>query len=153
MKYFHSIKLTVFSKPEDDEEKIKTAFLGLIPFDFEKEKVECKLQTASGFTERKIKIFEIKLLKQRHTDAFFDFLMSKLNDEQKKLLLRQKESRLDDNLNFFIRLDKEKLFENEYFITDSGSCFHIMISIAAFPAKKECGLRIIDEIFLKQGIN
>jgi RNA-binding protein len=149
MKYFHSVKLTVFSKPEDDEEKIKQTLLSLVPFDLEKEKVPLKTENVTGFTERKIKIFEIKLEKQRHTDAFFEFLMSKLNDEQKKILLRQKDSRLDDNLNFFIRLDKEKLFENEYFITDSGSCFHIMISIAAFPARKENGLRIIDEIFSK----
>jgi RNA-binding protein len=147
MKYFHSIKLTVFSKPEDDEEKIRKALLNIIPFDLEKEKVDCKAQIASGFTERKIKIFEIRLSKQRHTDAFFESLMSKLNDEQKKLLLRQKDTRLDDNLNFFIRLDKEKLMGNEYFITDFGNCFHIMISIAAFPAKKEAALKIIDDIF------
>ena len=149
MKYFHSIRLKVFSTPEDDEEIIKKAFLGLIPFDLAKEKVECKTQTVSGFTERKIKIFEISLSKQRHTDAFFEFLMSKLNDGQKKLLFRQKESRLDDNINFFIRLDKEKLLNSEYFITDYGNCFHIRLSIAAFPARKDAALKIINDIFLK----
>lgn len=146
MKYFHSITLNVFSKPEDDEEKIKTALLGLIPLDLEKEKIEIKTQNVSGFNERKIKIIEVKLLKQRHTDAFFEFLMSKLNDEQKRLLLRQKESRLDDNIDFFIRLDKDRLLSGEYFITDFGNCFHIKISIAAFPAKKEIALKIVDEI-------
>lgn len=147
MKYIHSIKISVFSYKEEDEEKITKTLLSLIPFDLEKEKIELKIQDVKGFNENDIKISEIILSKQRHAEGFFKFMLSKLNDKQKKLLIEQKESRLDDNLNFFIRLDKEALLNNEFLITDSGNCFHIRISIAAFPAKREEGLKIVQKLF------
>jgi hypothetical protein len=37
--------------------------------------------------------------------------------------------------------------KNEFFITDSGNCFHLTLSIAVFPAKRESALALIDEIF------
>ncbi len=146
MKYFHSIKLTVFCKPEDDEEKIKQALVSLVPFDFEKEKIELKSQKADIILDRKITILEVTLQKQRYTQAFFEYLMSKLDDRQRKILVEQKESRLDDTADFFIRLDKEYLLENKFVLTDDGNCFHIRISIAAYPAKKEVAMKILDKI-------
>jgi RNA binding exosome subunit len=106
-----------------------------------------KEQTAIGFREKKIKIFEIRLEKQRHLKQFLEFLVGSLSDEQKGLILRQRESRLDEELDFFIRLDKQRWLSGEIFITDSGDCFHIKMSIAAFPAKREAAMRIIDKIF------
>jgi RNA-binding protein len=146
MKRFHSIRINVFAKPEDNEEKIKSELFSLIPFDLQKEKIELKSSNTTGFGDRKIKIFEINLQKQRHTDAFYQYLLSKLNSDQKMLLIHQKESRLDDRLDFYIRLEKERLLNGEYFITDEGNCFHIKISIAAFPAKREVALKIVDEM-------
>lgn len=149
MKYIHSIRIKVFSKPEDDEEKIKAVFPALIPFDLEKEKIELKTETVTGAMEQKINIFQVILQKQRHTQDFFKYLMSKLGEEQKNTLLTQKESRTDENSDFFIRLDKDKLLNGEYLLTDSGNCFHIKIAIAAFPARKETALKIIDKLFLE----
>jgi RNA binding exosome subunit len=42
---------------------------------------------------------------------------------------------------------KQKLLNNELWITDCGECFHIRISIAAFPKKKEVALEVIKKIF------
>ena len=53
----------------------------------------------------------------------------------------------DDDLNFFLRLEKPKLFNHEYWITDSGDCMHIKINLAAFPKKKEKAAPLIKEIF------
>jgi len=71
-----------------------------------------------------------------------------LVNEQRELILRQAETRLDREFNFFIRFDKEKLVnENKYWITDSGNCFHIKMNIACFPRKREQALKIIQNIF------
>ena len=78
---------------------------------------------------------------------FLKVLNEKLSKEQKDMLVMQVDSRLDDELHFFIRLDKEKLMDDEYFITDSGNCFHVRMSIAAYPAKKEIGKKIVQNIF------
>lgn len=147
MKLAHKIKISVFCSPEKDEEKIRNSLISLIPFNLENEKVDLKETKAKGFNEKLIKILEIELEKEKHTAFFLKNLSEMLNEKQKELLIRQIKSRLDDNLHFFIRLDKEKFLKNELFITDSGNCFHIKISIAAFPAKKEKGIEIVKEIF------
>ncbi len=135
MRLLNTVHLSVFVKESDGEDidPVKDALIRLIPFDIEKEKVGLKVTSASGFDERVIKIIEVTLSKEKHTNAFLKSLMSHLSDEQKAMLLRQFESRCDSEFNFFIRLDKERLLSGEHLITDSGKCFHIRMNIACYP--------------------
>lgn len=146
--YLHTACLRVFAKEDEDFGKIRKRFLEFFPFDLDEEKIGLKEQKAIGFKEKKIKILEATLSKKRHLKKFLEHMLNRLTKEQKELLIRQKESRLDEDLEFFIRFDKDKMLENSgYFITDSGNCFHLKLSIAAFPAKRETALAIIDKIF------
>ncbi len=146
--FLHSACLRVFAKEEEDLEKIRQKFLSFFPFDLEEEKITIEGHTVLGSKDKKIKTLEVCLQKKRHLKKFLEQFLQKITSEQKEMLVRQKESRLDEDLDFFIRLDKQKLLENgEYFITDSGNCFHFKLSIAAFPAKREIALQIIDKIF------
>ena len=148
MKLAHLIKLIVFSKQEDNENDVLNSFLSLMPFNIEEEKLELKTSTAEGFEHAKIKIFELTLIKEKHTTKFIENLITKLTDEQKQLILKQAESRLDEDLKFFLRFDKEKLLkENKLWLTDKGNCFHVKISIAAFPSSKEKALEVVKSIF------
>lgn len=148
MKLAHQIKLSVFSKQEDNEKDVLNSFLSLIPFDLEEEKLKLKTSTAEGFEHKKIKVFELTLKKEKHTTKILKNLINKLTDEQKQLILKQAGSRLDENLKFFLRFDKDKLIkEDKLELTDKGNCFHIKISIAAFPSKKEKALEIVKSLF------
>jgi len=148
MKYAHLIKIDVFSKEGEDEDVITKRLLSLIPFSIEKQKIKLEKSKAEGFGDKSINIFEITLTKDSHINQFLKNLKEKLADEQKKIILKQAESRLDEDLNFFLRLDKEKLInEDMLWITDSGNCFHIKISIAAFPKKRDVGLEIVKNLF------
>ena len=144
----HNICITVFCKPEDNIGLITEKLLFLVPFDFKKEKIKFKKRTAVGFNNRKIIILEVYLKKESHTNLFLTDLVKKLTYEQKLLIKKQAESRLDHELNFFLRIDKSRLInENKLWLTDKGDCYHIKIKIAAFPKKKEIALKIIDKIF------
>ena len=147
MKLANSSKISVFAKEGEDPEKILSKLIALIPFTIEEEKIALNKQNASGFNEKAIKIFEVTLIKDRHINGFLEFLNSKLTTDQKELLISQAESRTDDDLNFLMRMDKDKLFNDEFHITDSGNCYHIKISLAVFPKKKENSLAVIKEIF------
>jgi RNA binding exosome subunit len=146
MKYAHNIEMRVFSKEEDDEELIVETIKKLFPFDFEKEKIEFKSKISYGFEDKKIKILSVFVKKERHTTAVLKNMMKNLEQEQKDMLLKQLNSRLDESLHFYFRLDKEKLLNDEYFITDSGNCFRFKISIAAYPHKREVAKKIVNEI-------
>lgn len=144
MKIAHTLRLSVFAYEGEDSVKIESVLRSLFPLSLEQEKVELKQTNATGFAERRIIIFEIFLQKEKHTNAFLNNLKQKLSDDQRQLLLRQSVSRLDDELNFFIRLDKDKLLaEDRFWITDSGNCFHIRMSVAAYPSNREAALKVI----------
>ena len=148
MKIANSVKIRVFVKEGEDEEKIKSNLLELIPFDLESEKIEFHQQKATGFNEREIKIFEIQLQNDRHVQAFLKNLVKNLSDETKERILMQAESRLDEECNFFLRFSKDKLInENELWLTDQGNCFHVKMNLAAFPKKKEIALEIVRKVF------
>ena len=150
MKIAHQIKVKVFSyeKNNEDEKLVLDKFLQLFPFNLKDEKIELKNTNALGLNEKKITIFEVALTKEKHTNLFLNNLIKNLDEEQKKLILSQLESRLDGNLDFFLRFDKnEYLKNNKLKLTDSGNCFHIEISVAAFPKKREIASGIVKEIF------
>ena len=150
MKLAHQIKTKVFyyEKHNENDKLILDKFLQLFPFNLKDEKIEFKKTNALGLNEKKITIFDVTLTKEKHTSKFLENLMENLDEEQKKLIFSQLESRLDDNLDFFLRFDKnEYIKNNKLVLTDSGNCFHIEISVAAFPKKREIGLEIVKSIF------
>jgi len=150
MKLAHQIKAKVFSyeKVNEDEKLILDKFLQLFPFDLEEQKINLKKTQAFGFNENKIAIFDVALTKEKHTKQFLENLIKNIDEEQRKLILSQLESRLDDNLDFFLRFDKDEYLKNDKLkLTDSGNCLHIMISVAAFPKKRELALDIVKGVF------
>ena len=150
MKIAHQIKITVFSyeKNNDDPNLALEKLLQLVPFNAKDEKISLNKTEAHGFNEKKIIIFEILLEKEKHTNKFLENLIGKLDIHQKNIILGQLESRLDDNLSFFLRFDKEEYIKNRRLaLTDSGNCFHIEIGIAAFPRRKEAAIGVARGIF------
>ena len=138
MKIAHTVKLSVFVGENEDIRPVNDLFHQWLPLDWEKEKIHLESQKATGFEQKVITITALTITKEAHTSLFLKNLFSKLDAVQKKILIHQLESRLDDELNFFIRLDKNKLLkENKYAVIDSGDCFHIKISTAAFPKKRD----------------
>ncbi len=146
MKLAHYVEMRVFSKEGEDEGQIINKIKELFPFDFKEEKIKLDVRTAYGFENKKIHILTVSVNKEKQTRAVLENLMSNLSQEQKDLILRQLESRLDEKLHFYLRLDKEKLLNNEYWIIDEGNCFHLTIAIAAYPHKREKAAEIINKI-------
>ncbi|MBI4439784.1 hypothetical protein HY638_02325 [Candidatus Woesearchaeota archaeon] len=146
MKLAHTIQVTVFAKA--GEEMVLSRLKELFPFDLEQEKIPIESTKATAADESAILIYKVVLTKERHTNPFIDNLREKLSADQKQLLIRQLHSRLDEDMDFFIRLEKDKLIdENIFQVTDSGNCFHIRISIASFPKKRSVAEKVIQEIF------
>jgi RNA binding exosome subunit len=148
MRQIHHIWITVYSKPEDAEAEVEKGLIKFLPFNLEEEKIAIERQTAEGFEERRIIILKAHLEKARHINRFIENLNGLLDEGQKRLIVKQKESRLDLENHFFLRFDKDKLIkESSFFITDSGNCYHIKMSLAPFPSKRENALKIVEEIF------
>ena len=146
MKLANNINVRVFCKDEEDKPLIIEKLKLLLPFDLENEKIAIEERHAEGFADQKITVIKVTLEKNRHVNAFIENLVAKLGDE-KKTLLEQLDSRLDNNLNFFIRLSKEMLLKDKFVVTDSGNCYHIKINIASFPKKREKVIEVLKDLF------
>ncbi len=142
MKLANNAGIRVFCGEGEDKEAVIGKLKLLLPFDAEKERIRIEEQTAEGFDEKRIKILSVTLTKDRHLNAFISNLLKILGDE-KKTLLEQIDSRLDNELNFFIRLDKEMLLKDKFVLTDSGNCYHVRISVAAFPKRREKAIAML----------
>lgn len=144
MKVVHNVEISVFVREEETNlEQIREKLLSLVDLDLEKENIQLSQEEVTGAEDNKIEILKIKLEKERHVNKFIFDLIGKLSEDQKDMVISQIDSRVDEECNFFIRLDKEKLLNGEYGITDSGNCFHIKFLIAAYPAKKEIAKDIV----------
>ncbi len=153
MKHIHNVTLRVFVKPGEDKQAIqeglqqlsglnKTAFADEDP----KKRVVIKCSAATGFNNEKIQICELYLDKQKLCKAFLTNLLSTLSQEQKELISKQRRTRLDEQLHFFLRFKKQELMQGVYELTDSGDCYHVRLSIAAFPSKREIALQVVEEM-------
>ena len=153
MKYAHLIKLSVFSYEDENSESVEKAFLKFFPFKLEENKIVFNKTKADGFNERRIVVFEITLAKTSLINKFLQNLLDNLDETQKRQILSQVDSRLDKNLDFFLRFDKDSwIKEKKLVLTDSGKCFHLKISIAAFPKKREIALNVVNNLFEKENI-
>lgn len=144
----HQVVVKVFVKPEESLESVERALAELIPLEGEEFKIET--ERVMGFGERVIHILRVRLTKQRAVNVFLKWFVSSLAPAQKSLLIEQAGSRVDDQLNLFVRLDKGGwLKHRKVWLTESGECFHVRISLAVFPRKRELALDLVHELFQK----
>ena len=147
MKFAHLIKLTFFSNENEDGISTLDSINGFFPFDINVKGIAIDKTIATGLNENKITIFSVTLKKNNLIKQFLRNIFNNLRPEQKETIIKQKESRLDDNLDFFMRFDKDSwMYSKKLELTDSGKCFHLRINIAAFPKNREVALKIIDEM-------
>ncbi|MBS3135752.1 hypothetical protein J4401_02220 [Candidatus Woesearchaeota archaeon] len=148
MKYAHRLDLTVYSKPEDNENEIVSGLRRFFPYSLADEKIAIERGIAGSREEKKITILRIILEKSSHINKMLSHLCSKIGSEQKDTIFEQIESRLDRRNDFFLRFDKHNLAKNNIFsLEDKGDCYHLRISIASFPKKRENAMEVVRNIF------
>lgn len=142
-KVAHNIILSVFVFPEENEKQIENKFLELVPFDLKKEKIFLERTKSIGSDNKKIIIYKIKLEKIKHTYNFLENLFSKFSDEQKKLIEKDIEDYINNDVYFILKFDKKKLLENELWLTKAGDVFYLKMKIACYPKNKSNAINVM----------
>ena len=147
VKIIHSITITVFEKNPGDLEKIKPVFKKILSLDFQKEKIILSCEKVEGFNQKEIHIFTLNVTKNNHIKKLLTTVFGRLSDDDKRKLIDQRESRLDDEGYFYFRLDKKSLLNDKFMLTEKGDCFHFKIKLASFPASRSGFLQSLDMLF------
>jgi RNA binding exosome subunit len=148
IKNIHNINVNVFEKDIKKINDITNIFHNLLPIDFKKEKMNISNEKLEGFEYKTIYSLTLTTKTNKHNQLLIETIFSNLSKKDLKIIQLQKETRLNDEGYFYIRLDKSELLNNnKYLLTDSGNCFHIKIKLAAYPANKENFYKTLEEIF------
>jgi hypothetical protein len=83
--------------------------------------------------------------KQSQVKQFINKLLSGLDSAEIQELRDTLESRIDDDCNFYIRLDKKKMLEGKLAL-HTRDPVHVRIKMACFPKKRADAVRIAGEI-------
>lgn len=146
MRLMHSIMITVFSKPEDDLPTIKEGIISLVPFNLEENKIAIN-DDCEKFEYRTIHILRITLTKASQINQFIKNFLEKLEPEQKKTLIEQAETRIDEEYNFFIRISKTMWAKHKMMqLTDSGDCYHLKFTLACYPKNRSTALKLVNNL-------
>ncbi len=142
------VVLRVFVKPEDDPAHVRAALVSLSAWaDAVVEEDPITVDDCFvGDCRRKVRVLRVILEKGR-IRPFVDALNEALGEEAREALVAQAETRLDEEGTFFLRLAKEALLEGKVRLTDSGDCFHVSMSVLAYPRKRELLLLSVAKIF------
>ncbi len=146
MRLMHSIMITVFAKPEDDLPTIKEGLISLVPFNLEENKITIT-DDCEKFEDRTIHILRIALNKASQINQFIKNFLEKLGPEQKKTLIEQAETRIDEEYNFFIRISKTMWSKHKMIeLTDSGDCYHLKFTLACYPKNRNTALKLVNDL-------
>ncbi|MCD6464426.1 hypothetical protein J7L02_02800 [Candidatus Woesearchaeota archaeon] len=152
MVLFLNAKLRVFSKPEDDYNSVLQGLRTLSGLDWEALKIKPKITIAKGFEDKTIKILELSINKKKLVSSFVNNLLSHLSKTDIALLEKQISSRIDENCNFYIRLDKKALQKGSWIIIEGGDCYHVKINLGVYPNNKSKAVQEL-KLFLQGFVN
>jgi len=141
-------QLRVFVKPEEDAAHVRFALVSLAAWP-EAVVLEDPITVDDCFVgdcRRTVRVLRVTLEKGR-IRPFVEALNEALGEDTRALLVKQAETRLDEEGTFFLRLAKEALLEGKVRLTDSGDCFHVSMSVLAYPRKRELLLLSVAKIF------
>lgn len=139
----HNISVKAFFK-EENLEQGRLLFKELLPETaFEEERLEPEID--SGIFTKPIFILKAVISKQSQVDGLLKKIFSSLTESEKLELRNTIESRIDDECNLYLRLDKKALMQGKITLHTRDSV-HVKIKIACFPKKKENAIKIALEL-------
>jgi RNA binding exosome subunit len=137
-KRYHFLKITVFVHATEDEEKIRGSLENLLgeplPDDLE-------VTVTEGFHGNPIKIILLEYFRSRDIRR----ILSRWEDRDFWLDAKGDiDVRLDEDLTYHVRLDKQKACEGDLGLWRTGGAIDIQLKPATYPSSRNEALRIIE---------
>jgi RNA binding exosome subunit len=134
----HNIRYRLFIYEDEDETELIEALKFILP------SAKFERELAEGMLEEKIIILSGKIDKKKETKEFLNNLLS-LNKVSLEKLAEDLDKKTDKNGNLFLRFSKASACDKNLEISDNGDSIHLKIKIAAYPAKKEIAINLVNE--------
>jgi RNA binding exosome subunit len=127
---FHRLEFRVYTHATEDEDKVRKAL------DFASGGAEVVEAATEGHHGNPIRILEATVERPVAIRAFF----GRLPKEDVERLLAEADRRLDEDLFFHLRLDKQEAYQGRLSLADDDDIITVRGKAASFPAKRERAL-------------
>jgi RNA binding exosome subunit len=136
-KRYHFLKISVFIHATEDENKVRGSLENLLG---EPPPVDIKIARTEGFHNNPIIYMVLELIRSKDIRR----ILSRW--EECEFWIKAKEDiddRLDEDLTYHVRLDKQKASEGELVLWESEGAIDIQLKPATYPASRDGALQII----------
>ncbi|HNX47553.1 MAG TPA: RNA-binding domain-containing protein [Methanomassiliicoccales archaeon] len=97
---------------------------------------DIKVEHSEGYHGNKILIMTCTVSRKADIRSFF----RRLSRDDLSLLLDSIDQRMDEDGQFFFRLDKQKAFQEELVISSGDDCIHVRAKVESYPKRREKAL-------------
>ncbi|UCE81010.1 MAG: hypothetical protein JSV94_00805 [Methanobacteriota archaeon] len=137
---FASMRVRALCHATEMRERVEQAVLNAVG------EVQLDVSRTQGHHGNEIFVIEARSKGSRHAKLLFE----RLNSSDKQEILDTIDSRIDESCRLFIRLDKQKAFEEEVTLARDDDAIAIRIKVAAFPARKPIAIRNVTEFVVSR---
>ncbi|RBQ22921.1 RNA-binding protein [Candidatus Methanobinarius endosymbioticus] len=135
----HNIRYRIFVYEDENEEELIEGLKNILPT------AKIEREVAEGMLEDKIVILSGKIDKKKEIKEFLKTLLAMDKDFLEKLS-KDLNRKTDENGNLFLRFSKDSACNEKWEICDTGDSIHLKVKIAAYPAKKEVAIKLLNEV-------
>ena len=134
---FHYLIFQAFCQATEDEKKVISSI------EFVSGSGDISVIKTQGFHGNPILILEAEIKSKKQVDSVFQ----SLGHQQLGELRDSLESRLDDDSNFFFRLDKQAAFEGKVILTSQDDVIAVKGKVKAYPNNRDNARMVIIDYF------
>ncbi len=146
----HYILVTAFAKPEDAV-KLKSLLAKTVPEGAEISEKSFEPESEGGVFTDELVGYTAKITGSKAIREFHTKLMSEMDEYDKKKLLEEVASRVDDECNLYLRLSKNEAAQG-CMVFESKDCIHVRYKLACYPAKKQTAVELAQSL-IKDGLH
>jgi len=103
--------------------------------------------TADGHFGNPVSITTAEVTKKNECMKFVEFFNQNISEEDRDLLRSQMTERLDDDLNFYMRFDKQAAYAGKLKFTESQDAVFVRVKIETYPRSWEKAGAVVEELF------
>jgi len=137
---FRNAVVSTFVHATEDEQRVLSALRTLLP-----EKVEVRRSKLKGHHGNPIVNLEAKVGQRKLLRETWQRVLAKLHAGELEKLGKIVPERIDGNCFFYLRFDKQLAHAGELALTDSGDAVRLRLKVAAYPAKREVAIKLLEK--------
>jgi len=138
---FRSAVVSTFVHATEAEKRILDALRILLP-----EEIEVRRLRFKGHHGNPILSLEARI-GRKETQELWQRILAKLRGGELEKIAMVAPGRIDKTCHLHLRFDKQLAYAGGLALTEGGDVIHLRLKVAAFPAKREAAVDLVEKFF------